>query len=156
MRVMADDERFFLHVGIRGVDECWPWEGAKMKDGYGNFNVGSKFVRAHRFCYEHFNGPIADGLHVCHKCDNPICVNPRHLFLGTRSDNMRDCIAKLRHRHGSRHSGAKLTPESVRYIRASYAGKGRGPTLKQVGDRFGVCSQTVLNVVNRKVWAHVA
>ncbi|MCU0521433.1 MAG: HNH endonuclease [Anaerolineae bacterium] len=150
--------RFMGHVHIPWIGECWLWAGAKMKDGYGNFKANGKYVRAHRFAYEHFNGPIQPGMEVCHSCDNPLCVNPKHLFQATHTDNMRDCISKSRHRHGERHSGAKLNADSVRTIRSWYADSinGERPTLKYVADIFGVCQQTVLNVINRKVWAHVA
>ena len=129
-----------------------------MKDGYGNFKAGDRFVRAHRYAYELVQGPIPEGYEVCHQCDTPLCVNPKHLFIATHSDNMRDCIKKRRHQHGERHRHAKLNEQAVRTIRSWYADAipGERPTLKYVADIFGVCRQTVLNVINRKVWAHVA
>lgn len=79
------------------TDSCWLWIGSRLPTGYGTFRVGKKVKRAHRVSWELHNGPIIDGsLLVCHTCDNPMCVNPDHLFLGTNLDNMRDRNAKGR------------------------------------------------------------
>jgi hypothetical protein len=75
--------------------ECWEWP-TKSKFGYGGLMYKNKYYKAHRVSYEVFNGPIANGLWVLHKCDNPKCVSPEHLFLGSRSDNMKDCYKKGR------------------------------------------------------------
>jgi len=82
---------------VNKTDECWLWQGAKVgQGGYGNFGVDKKHHLAHRVSYELANGPIPDGMWVLHRCDNPPCVNPDHLFLGTRSDNMKDAHQKGR------------------------------------------------------------
>lgn len=86
--------RFEQHVDKSG--ECWIWTGPISPSGYGRASRGTKKLRAHRAAYELYVGPITDGLHVLHKCDNPACVNPAHLFLGTHLDNMRDMEAKGR------------------------------------------------------------
>ena len=75
---------------------CWNWTKSTSPDGYGKLKRNGVTMRAHRIFYEHFNGPITDNLHVLHRCDNPLCVNPEHLFLGTRVDNMQDMIEKGR------------------------------------------------------------
>lgn len=99
VRPLAD--RFWEHVDRRGPDECWPWIGAKRFFGYGAFNIGKKKAKgAHRVAWELTNGPIPDGLQALHRCDNPPCVNPAHLFLGTPRDNMRDAQAKGRTMRG--------------------------------------------------------
>lgn len=75
---------------------CWLWIGAVLPSGYGKMGIYGRTIGAHRISFELFRGEIPNGLHICHRCDNPCCVNPDHLFAGTRQDNMQDCIAKGR------------------------------------------------------------
>lgn len=102
-------------------------------------------------------GPIPAGQRALHQCDNPPCIRPDHLFLGTQADNVRDMVAKSRlvvnGRPGTKHHGARLTDEMVRAIRSEYV-----PgvvTLKAVGQRFGICESQVHHIVTGKAWSHV-
>lgn len=91
------EERFWPHVDRRGDAECWPWTGSMSSKGYGAICRASKFIGAHRLSWEIANGSrIPSGKVICHSCDNPKCVNPSHLLLGTQADNVRDMYAKGR------------------------------------------------------------
>lgn len=108
-------DRFWANVDKRGPDECWDWKGGRAKrGGYGKLGIGNKTIVASRFSYELHHGPAGE-LHVCHRCDNPPCCNPAHLFLGTIADNMRDKAAKGRCRvpAGEAHYAAKITAADV-------------------------------------------
>jgi len=111
---VSPEARFWAKVDRRNEDECWPWLATKSKLGYGKFTLGvNNKVCAHRYSYELTVGPIPNGLLVCHKCDNPKCVNPAHLFIGSHKDNMQDAVRKGRQARGRRLPQTKLTDEQV-------------------------------------------
>lgn len=113
------EARFWRKVQKRGVDSCWPWTASLNAKGYGQIQLGPRGLRpalAHRVAYILAFGDIDQDVMVLHRCDNPACVNPAHLFLGTHSDNMADRDAKDRVRHGNRHAFAKVTDRIVRRI----------------------------------------
>ncbi len=89
-------ERFFKYVKGGEENSCWIWAGAKTKTGYGQFSFNGKPVKAHRFMYETYYGVSPGTLDVCHSCDNPLCINPKHLWLGTAKDNLQDASKKER------------------------------------------------------------
>lgn len=136
---------------------CWEWQGARTKNGYGLIGVPggrNRNKRTHRVSYELAYGPIPDGLCVLHRCDNPPCVRPEHLFLGTRVDNNRDRDAKGRTRAGRKRHGeasplAKLTSEAVAVIRRE-AGH---TTVLALARRFGVSETAVRKARDGETWA---
>lgn len=138
---------------VRGAaDACWPWSGKTDQNGYGVFYLGGGDYRAPRFAYEvAFDTALGDRF-VCHRCDNPRCVNPAHLFLGTSQENTADRQAKGRHARGERQGKAKLTDASVREIRRALS---EGATQTAVARRFGVTQATIGYVKQRKIWGHV-
>lgn len=102
---------------MTAIDECWVWRGTVRSDGYGTKKIKQKQSLTHRLAWEWANGPIPAGMFVCHRCDNPPCCNPQHLYLGTHIDNMADMVAKRRHwRHAQTHcrSGHDYNTENTR------------------------------------------
>jgi hypothetical protein len=155
-RVRPPEERFWEKVAVGEPDECWEWQANKSK-GYGRFRVraGESMWRTHRYAYVITKGPIPDGMIVCHSCDNPPCVNPAHLWLGTDADNAADRKAKGRSdaARGEACWRASLTESQVQEIRLRYSTGG----IRQIdlADEFGVNQATISQVVLRKVWKHV-
>jgi len=145
-------EPYWARVDIREQDDCWPWKGNVHSEGYGRCWIGGKWVRAHRLAWRLSHGAIPEDMCICHHCDNPICCNPTHLFVGTRADNARDCLKKGRWpvMRGVRNGSAKLSSEQVRQIRALYAsGK---CTQVELGKRFNVRPDHVGQIVRRELW----
>jgi hypothetical protein len=140
---------FWLRVSE--VGECWEWTGRANDCGYGIFTLGGKEQKAHRVSFALTSGPIPVGLEVCHRCDNPRCVRPEHLFLGTHADNMRDCAKKGRAAafHGARNPRAKLDDEVVRQIRCLV---GMGIQKEWCARTFGVTNSQVCKVASLQSW----
>lgn len=163
----STEDKFFRKV-VK-TDSCWIWVGAKAKSGHGHMRAIGENL-AHRIAWVLFRGPIPTGMCVCHDCpggDNPACVNPDHLFLGTHDDNLKDAAKKgmmaSGNRHKSRthpdsvargeaHYSAKLTDDAVRQIRRRVSS---GCLMRDVALHFGVTRSTVSMIVSRKRWAHV-
>lgn len=152
-------ERFWKKVNKRGPSECWTFTGPVNAHGYGVFSPWSGHVGrmlAHRYAWEHYNGPIPEGTKICHHCDNPPCVNPHHLFNGTQADNMRDCSIKGRvvSARGEDTWCSVLSELEVSQIRRIYA---IGDiSYKRLARMFGVHKSTIGAIISRRKWKHVA
>lgn len=143
---MVNFQQFIRDRVSEDTNGCWVWQRYRDPCGYGRFGmVGTPHVLAHRLAYEAFVGAIPEGLHVCHRCDNPACCNPEHLFLGTHHDNMQDRSRKGR-------SASVLSPEQVQEIRSLHA---EGVTQRQIALRFGVSFQQVSRIIRRERWGWV-
>ncbi len=136
-------------------NDCWVWLGAKQPTGYGLLWVSNtkKYEKTHRLSYKFFHGKIPDGICVCHKCDNPSCINPEHLFLGTHADNASDKISKGRQKIGSQHGRAILKENQILKIRETY--KGEYGQLSELAKKYHVTPQSISAIVNRKNWRHI-
>jgi hypothetical protein len=153
--VATAEARFWRKVDVRGPDECWEWTGSRLPFGYGQIvaRYGHPSIKTHRFAYELANGPIPDGLKVLHRCDNPPCCNPAHLFLGTLLDNRRDCLAKGREARGECHPHSRLRESDVRRMRQQC--KDEHQTARQLAEKYGVSKSTVSKVLSRRSWKHI-
>lgn len=159
-RYGTPEQRFWANV--KKSDGCWEWLGYRVRGRYGQMYAEKRRrVYAHRFSWELHFGPIPShdsfhGLCVCHRCDNPGCVNPEHLFLGTNEENIADRNRKGRtqrgygdRQRGEENPSAKLTEPEVRAIRES------GDRLSDIAERFGIGVSTASLIRNRHLWTHV-
>lgn len=164
-RRLDDTMRFWSRVKKGAPEECWPWIGHIGRDGYGVFYVAkingiAVLVIAHRYSMELHLGrklikpskQLIGRELVLHKCDNPACVNPSHLFLGTQADNIRDRDRKQRQSKGEHRYNHKLTENDVRKIRKL---RSKGKTLAEIAGMFGLNNSTVDSIAKREWWKHV-
>lgn len=137
-------------------DGCWVWTGGKTGgksgDGYGYLEWNDRTVYAHRFSYAYFVGQIPSGLCVLHHCDNPPCVRPDHLFLGTRADNHADAAAKGRSTRGSKQWNSKLKDSDIVNIRAL---RSEGVRVKNIAQWYGVNEFAIYKILNKTNWKHI-
>lgn len=166
--------RFYSRVGhVPDLFACWEWKGRRSSDGYGAFRIRKRQHGAHRVAYELAHGSIPRGMIVCHRCDNPPCVRPDHLFLGTDQDDTDDKVRKGRQRgapgdrnasrarpeclkRGEDASNSKLTEAQVRAIRAEYdASDKRRGIYVEIAKRYPVTPDNVSLIARRKNWRHV-
>ena len=138
------------------MSECIEWTGYRNELGYGRRNIAGRLWLVHRWAWTEANGPIPDGMLVCHHCDNPPCINLDHLFLGTNRDNILDSVAKGRHvtpvHHGADHPNAKVNPHIVREIRRARA---NGVPAHAIAWFVGISTSLVYMIANRRRWAWV-
>ena len=147
-------ERFWKKVEIKGPDECWPWTGCRDKRNYGyvRFRLQKRLQAAHRVAYFFTHGELPL-LHICHKCDNPPCCNPKHLFPGTNQENIQDAVNKGRMCRGEKRPQSKLTERSVLEIRRIYS-EGHVSQYK-LAKQFRVGRSAIEKIVMRRTWAHI-
>ena len=145
-------ERIYRGVRLVRATGCWEWQGSIDSCGYARVNVGGKNLTASRYAYGIFVGAIPDGLCVLHRCDNRKCVNPEHLYAGTKRDNSNDALERGRHAIGERHPRARLTELAVVEIRRAASG---GETQRSIARRLRVSRAAVWSAVHGLSWKHV-
>ena len=131
---------------------CWIWNGSTTHNGYGVISLSISPLRAHRVSYWNFVGVFDESLHICHRCDNPACVNPLHLFAATNEENRLDSKRKKRHNIGERNGMTSLTEEKVREIRKLGS---EGVDRHRIALDYSIGIATVYRILNRSVWSHV-
>lgn len=141
------DIRRFLSLVTKTHGGCWIWRAAISWNGYGFFKIARKMVGAHRASWTMFRGKIPDGMMILHKCDNPPCVNPGHLFVGTQRDNHRDMVLKGRGINGEKNGRHKLNRLQVSIIR-----KTAGVSQQYLADLFGVSQAAISSIQRGKTW----
>jgi len=147
-------KRFWNKVNKKESDECWNWTACINTDGYGIIAVNGQADSAHRVSWKIHHGEIPEGMCVCHKCDNPSCVNPNHLFLGTQEDNIKDMCRKGRavHKLGEDAPNAKLTEKEVIEIRRRYR---NGESVSAIAEKYPVGASMVYLIVRHQSWTHI-
>lgn len=145
-------QKFWAKTDKRLDDECWLFLGAKDKDGYGQFWDGDiqKMTRAHQFSAKIHLGEKPKDACVCHSCDTPLCVNPKHLFFGTALDNQNDKVAKNRHAKGEQQGHSKLTKLQISKIRSR-----TNENYRILCDEFKIVPSTVYRIWREQSWKHI-
>lgn len=148
-------QRFWSKVDIRGPDDCWDWTAGQQGSGYGTFGRGTRQEGkelAHRMAWELTNGPIPKGMCICHHCDNKLCCNPEHLFLGSYKENTADMIQKGRQPKGEDHRNAKLKNSDIPRIRELLR---RGTPPREIAAEYQVARRTISCINTGATWRHI-
>lgn len=149
------EARFWEKVEKAGPDDCWLWTGQLNKDGYGVLRAGKvdgyRTQGAHRISFQLAGGTIPEGKSVCHTCDNPGCVNPNHLWVGSNQDNVDDSVRKGRWTRGEKSGMAKLTDKDVREMRERYPAE----SYEAIARAFRVSKKTARSAIIGETWKHV-
>lgn len=145
-------DRFWKKVERGAEDDCWNWTASRRPAGYGSVYGDGQIWDTHKAAWVLTYGPVPDGLCVLHKCDNRACCNPKHLFLGTKADNMRDMHAKGRYvSTRGQETGSKLTPAQVKEIRSLR--RSARLSYRGIGQRFGVSGRCVCDIFAGRTWS---
>jgi len=132
---------------VRVADSgCWEWTASTLPSGYGRFKFHDELY-AHRFSFYIFKGDLCEGMEICHTCDNPKCVNPAHLWQGSKTENMQDAATK------GRTNTVKLTPDDVRRIRSM---RNLKYSIADIAKHFGITTTIVYDIINRRTWDYIA
>jgi hypothetical protein len=154
-------KRFWYYVDkngpvYEGLGKCWLWEGGIWgPGGYGCLKVDGNRVKAHRFSWLIHNGEIPKNMRVCHHCDNVLCVNPNHLFLGTDADNLSDMVSKERQNRGEERPAAKLTEDDVLEIKKIYKKGSATYGARALGRKFGVSKTAIQHIIRGQNWSYL-
>lgn len=155
LKTLTPEERYWAKVKRGSPTECWPWGGSTQIKGHGEFFVSPERdrVQAHAFAVELATGlACPDDLEACHRCDNPPCCNPRHVYYGTRQQNVDDMWARQRSPRGSARTQAKLDEPDVLSIRTRFA---TGEPSTCLASEYGVSDSLISHIVNGRAWQHV-
>lgn len=145
---------FWNNINKKSPTECWEWQKGKNKDGYGQFKFMGRNQSTHRVAFFIEYGEFDKKLCVCHKCDNPTCCNPNHLFLATSAENTQDKVLKGRHKVpcGEKNGQSKLFDKDIIKIRNLYS---RNMPQSIIAKLFNLHQSNVHHIVHRKTWGHV-
>lgn len=150
---LTTEERFWRKVKKRQSHECWDWAGVCDTSGYGQIEINRKSIKTHRFSWEIHFGKIPDEMCILHYCDNPKCVNPNHLWLGTKKDNSDDKVNKNRQTKGEDVWCSKLTEDQVKEIRQLCCEKKL--MKKEIAKMFNISNATISAIHTSKAWRHI-